>query len=150
MKEDDILRFRLYSRCFPGVPFARHTPRVGGSSSTGAGANVGGGGGANGSVVRVLALLCSRGREDQLATAGRAPSQKRPREENDAEEKDTKEEPGAEGAVDDGPREARQRRRLYVRVQYDKALVETLPIEVMREKHPQILIDYLLSCSVWS
>ncbi|CCW68581.1 unnamed protein product [Phytomonas sp. Hart1] len=41
-------------------------------------------------------------------------------------------------------------RRIYVRVQYDKALIETLPLEIMRERHPQILIDYLLSCSVWS
>ncbi|KAG5498434.1 hypothetical protein JIQ42_03240 [Leishmania sp. Namibia] len=39
---------------------------------------------------------------------------------------------------------------LYVRVQYDKALITTLPIEVMRVQHPQVLIDYLLSMSVWA
>ncbi|CAJ1990419.1 CS-J3C [Leishmania donovani] len=39
---------------------------------------------------------------------------------------------------------------LYVRVQYDKAVITTLPIEVMRVQHPQVLIDYLLSMSVWA
>jgi hypothetical protein len=39
---------------------------------------------------------------------------------------------------------------LYVRVQYDRALITTLPIEVMRRQHPQVLIDYLLSMSVWT
>ncbi|GET90187.1 hypothetical protein, conserved [Leishmania tarentolae] len=39
---------------------------------------------------------------------------------------------------------------LYVRVQYDKTLITTLPIEVMRMQHPQVLIDYLLSMSVWA
>ncbi|KAG5474507.1 hypothetical protein LSCM1_03293 [Leishmania martiniquensis] len=39
---------------------------------------------------------------------------------------------------------------LYVRVQYDKTLITTLPIEVMRVQHPQVLIDYLLSMSVWA
>lgn len=39
---------------------------------------------------------------------------------------------------------------LYVRVQYDRALITTLPIEVMRKQHPQVLIDYLLSMSVWA
>ncbi|KAG5500590.1 hypothetical protein JKF63_03685 [Porcisia hertigi] len=39
---------------------------------------------------------------------------------------------------------------LYARVQYDKAVIATLPIEVMRMLHPQVLIDYLLSMSVWA
>ncbi|CAM39808.1 conserved hypothetical protein [Leishmania braziliensis MHOM/BR/75/M2904] len=39
---------------------------------------------------------------------------------------------------------------LYVRVQYDKSLITTLPIEVMRAQHPQVLIDYLLAMSVWA
>ncbi|KAK7195021.1 hypothetical protein NESM_000424800 [Novymonas esmeraldas] len=39
---------------------------------------------------------------------------------------------------------------LYVRVQCDKALLTTLPMEVMRMQHPQLVIDYLLSMSVWA
>lgn len=42
-----------------------------------------------------------------------------------------------------------QKGHVYVRVQYDRALITTLPIEVMRKQHPQVLIDYLLSMSVW-
>lgn len=41
-------------------------------------------------------------------------------------------------------------RHIYFRLQYDKSCIETLPLELMRERHPQVLIDYLLSNSLWS
>ncbi|CCW62245.1 unnamed protein product [Phytomonas sp. EM1] len=47
-------------------------------------------------------------------------------------------------------RQCSARRRIYIRVQYDKTLIETLPLEIMRERYPQVLIDYLLSCAVYS
>lgn len=40
-------------------------------------------------------------------------------------------------------------RTIYVRVQYDKTFIETLPLELMRVRHPQVLIDYLLGSSMW-
>ncbi|CAD2218746.1 hypothetical protein, conserved [Angomonas deanei] len=40
-------------------------------------------------------------------------------------------------------------RHIYIRVMYNKSIVETLPLEIMRVRHPQILIDYLLSTTVW-
>lgn len=43
-----------------------------------------------------------------------------------------------------------QQRHIYIRLQYDKSCIETLPLELMRERHPQVLIDYLLSNSLWS
>ncbi|EPY26950.1 hypothetical protein STCU_05997 [Strigomonas culicis] len=54
--------------------------------------------------------------------------------------------PSALGKEEEGDGE---QRRLYVRVQYDEVLVETLPLEVMRVRHPQVLIDFLLSTALW-
>lgn len=46
--------------------------------------------------------------------------------------------------------EQKPERYIYFRLQYDKSCIETLPLELMRERHPQVLIDYLLSSSMWS
>lgn len=46
--------------------------------------------------------------------------------------------------------EQKPERHIYFRLQYDKSCIETLPLELMRERHPQVLIDYLLSSSMWS
>lgn len=139
MDAKDILRFRSLSRCFPGAPFAKATPQVGCSSSAGGWTPSGGGGSSPGPGVKVLALLCSSG------GIVAEPSRKRSRSGSDGDAAE-----GATGVEDANQPPPRRQRHLYVRVQYDKTLVETLPVEVMRERHPQVLIDYLLSCSVWS
>eukprot|EP00796_Vickermania_ingenoplastis_P004649 gene4649-3351_t len=41
------------------------------------------------------------------------------------------------------------KRSIYVRVQYGQSMIETLPLELMRGRHPQVLIDYLLGGSMW-
>jgi hypothetical protein len=40
-------------------------------------------------------------------------------------------------------------RRLYVRFLVDKTLEATLPMDVMRERYPEVLIDYLLSTAAF-
>jgi hypothetical protein len=39
--------------------------------------------------------------------------------------------------------------QLYFRVSFGKSVVVMLPLEVMRQEYPQVLIDYLLSTAVW-
>ncbi|KPI84307.1 hypothetical protein ABL78_6650 [Leptomonas seymouri] len=58
--------------------------------------------------------------------------------------------PAVASASDTVESEQSAKLHVYVRVQYDRALITTLPIEVMRQQHPQVLIDYLLSMSVWT
>lgn len=251
MDEDQLRRFRRYSRVFPAAPYARHTPRVGCSVATDALPGFGGGiavphTAAKGSAVKVLALLCSKSHgctssDRGVSRSGGAPSsspspstptppaplpsskatsRKRPR--GDAEEATeapaqthldgvasapadspasatplktepcpSLDAPAAPSPRSDPPAPAATRAEapvkrealeeescgdadgvpavgeasstrsdaasaatptasLYVRVQYDKALITTLPVEVMRTQHPQVLIDYLLSMSVWA
>lgn len=145
MKEECVLRFRSYAPVLPGIPYARHTPQVGSStnspshnSSTGTSSNV-----------KILAVLCSKA--GSRATHGG--SMKRAREDDGSDSVACAPTTGAQedkNVVCNQKDESAPKRSVYVRVQYDRTLIETLPLEIMREKHPQVLIDYLLSTSVWS
>ncbi|CUE74668.1 Hypothetical protein, putative [Bodo saltans] len=46
-------------------------------------------------------------------------------------------------------RDAVGARRVYVRFLVDKTLEATLPLEVMRERYPEVLMDYLLSTAAF-
>lgn len=214
--EDQLYRFRRYTRVFPLVPYARHTPRVGCSvvadskSATQSSTSKPHGGGSS---VKILALLCSKQPPQQKTETSTKtelsdlaiPRRKRSRD--SVEEKEvpltgrpidtaapasvgtafsTCTDPAASESSPDGSERKLSLRatealehvqadestipspmtvleanrandsstpaqsHLYVRVQYDRALITTLPIEVMRKQHPQVLIDYLLSMSVWA
>lgn len=150
MDEETIYKFKSYSRLFPSVAFATHTSQVG-STTVCSGATL------PSSSVKVLALLCTKskaaipkrkrqrgeGNDTQPNTAGEAPLQG-----TSAENASHRKEDDA-GTTSQDPA-TRRLRTLYVRAQYDETIIETLPLELFRERHPQVLLDYLLSCSCWS
>ncbi|KPA85140.1 hypothetical protein ABB37_01523 [Leptomonas pyrrhocoris] len=200
---DQLRSFRRYSRIFPSVPYGRHAARVGCSVVADAKSAVNSSSSkyhANGSSVKILALLCSkqpqpmnteasvpntatpprkRVRHDSVEDAN---AEKVPRNESalssaigsvasgggastssellsvsaveerhrTQESNDAAPEPATTSAVNTEASGPSAKSHVYVRVQYDRALIATLPIEVMRQQHPQVLIDYLLSMSVWA
>lgn len=157
--DDELLHFRRYSRVFPSAPYAKHTPRLGCAVPTGphgtASDMAKSASSSRGSAVKILALLCSKIGPETASIEKR----KRSRTSEVEEEKPSL--PAEGGAAsstslcvsDDSGSDGtpqHQKASIYVRVQYDKALISTLPLEVMRVRHPQLLIDYLLSMSVWT
>ncbi|RNF05993.1 hypothetical protein TraAM80_04239 [Trypanosoma rangeli] len=148
MRESDLVELRVLPKVFPRHPYARHTAGLGaGDSATPPAAS-------NSSRVlnvKVIGIYCSR----QPTGEPSAPSEKGGGGTNTKVEMQHREgeavsaneilgERGGDGMGDSS------KRHIYVRVQFNKALVDTMPLEVMREKYPQVLIDYLLSTAVWT
>lgn len=127
------MAFKGLTRVFPQVPLGRCVTQVGSAQSeTSLASSIS----SHSNSVKVLALFASS-RGDTRPRA--SPGSKRSREET--------EKPDGGG---DSAGAAKRRRTIYVRVQYDRACIETLPLQIMRERHPQILIDYLLGSCMWS
>nr|CCC95754.1 hypothetical protein, unlikely [Trypanosoma congolense IL3000] len=122
MKEHDIASLHALPKVFPNIPYARYAPGLGSRKGTEASINTNLPSAFN---IRVVGLYCTRARKEEEA----APV--------------VKQEDGEEVS-------STAKRSIYVRVQFEKAVIDTLPLEVMREKYPQVLIDYLLSTAVWA
>lgn len=118
------MQFKAYDPILsPGLPFAVHAVNPTQSSPEPSPP----------SQVKVVGFLCSR--------------RKRPRSEMGGEtERQVKDVEGKSAPVTQTHTGART---IYVRMQFSKSLMVTLPLEVAREKYPQILIDYLLTTAMW-
>ncbi|KAH9600258.1 hypothetical protein LSM04_000864 [Trypanosoma melophagium] len=146
MRDSDLLEMRILPKVFPQHPYARHTVGLGAGESATPLSNASNCNNLLG--VKVLGIYCSRARgalssnsgdNDDLSTNMKI---KEEREEVSADE--------VMCNLEGGRKQSSDKRHIYVRVQFDKVLIDTLPLEVMREKYPQVLIDYLLSTAVWT
>lgn len=147
----------LCPRVFPQVPYARHTPQLGSSIPVSSSQGHGYAGAAAlscASNVKIVALLCTKPSQpaptQSSVTCTRA-------DDDGGNDEDARVQPSKRMRLDSGAAGSAgqltatsRKRSVYVRVQYDKTLIETLPIEIARERHPQQLIDYLLTTAVWS
>ncbi|KEG12444.1 hypothetical protein DQ04_01711070 [Trypanosoma grayi] len=134
MRESDLVELRVLPKVFPQRPYARHTAGLGAGDGVGAPSAMNTSGLLS---VKVLGLYCSRITSEQAAS-------------NKGSAAVEQLSPSGVGDSLHGALEGAGKRHIYVRVQFDKTLVDTLPLEVMREKYPQVLIDYLLSTAVWT
>ncbi|RNF21518.1 uncharacterized protein Tco025E_03367 [Trypanosoma conorhini] len=148
MRESDLAELRVLPKVFPRHPYARHTAGLGaGESATPPPAFS-----TNGVLnVKVIGIYCSRRPtgEPGAASAGGGDGVTKQVESGQEESEAVSANEvlgGRRGEAAGGA----SKRHIYVRVQFNKVLVDTVPLEVMREKYPQVLIDYLLSTAVWT
>ncbi|ORC87008.1 uncharacterized protein TM35_000241580 [Trypanosoma theileri] len=153
MRESDLLEMRTLPKVFPQHPFARHTVGLGaGESATPLSAasssnNLLG--------VKVLGIYCSRTTGTSTSKSG--DNNANGNDDNDDVSTNLKIKEEKEISADEvmsnlesSGQQSSEKRHIYVRIQFDKVLIDTLPLEVMREKYPQVLIDFLLSTAVWT
>ncbi|KAG8348629.1 hypothetical protein ERJ75_001251900 [Trypanosoma vivax] len=132
MQKSDMAKLRMLPKVLPHHPYARNIVGMGtGKETEPTAPHLH----ASFASLRVVGIYCTR-----MATKDETHVEDPPRSEGQstvAVEPQCSKEPTA-------------KRRLYVRVQFERAGVDTLPLEVMREKYPQVLIDFLLSTAVWT
>lgn len=156
MKENVLMELRRYTPLFPWVPHGRYVSHVGSAEP------------ADGAATHQMLNSSSKILGIFISKPPTGSARKREREEESGNGQGGGEE--APGIVkkkrrvllldddDDSDEEAvvpvkeapPPLRTVYVRMQYDKACIETLPLEVMRLRHPQLLIDCLLGNSMWA
>ncbi|KAF8283155.1 hypothetical protein TcG_01757 [Trypanosoma cruzi] len=147
MRESDLVELRVLPRVFPQHPYARHTAGLGARGRATLPHVLGKSGVLN---VKVIGIYCSRRAAGDCATQreeGVEGINKKFKKENGEEAVLPNEILGNRGGECEG---TNCKRHIYVRVQFNKVLVDTVPLEVIREKYPQVLIDYLLSTAVWT
>ncbi|CBH18211.1 hypothetical protein, conserved [Trypanosoma brucei gambiense DAL972] len=121
MNETDAMKLCNLSKVLPNIPYARHSAGFGVGRSASSSAPFTSRSQAN---IKVVGLYCSRAPTEEKVVA------------------QVKEEDGRGTG-------SSSRRNIYVRVQIDKMTIEMLPLDVMRRKYPQVLIDYLLATAAW-
>lgn len=163
MKESELVALKKFTRIFPSVPYARYVAQVGTAQSSAAGLAQGNAPVNLHSGVKILAVFASCRSSTEIQSRAVEGRQKNTSADEVPLSKESQarseEAPLARKRARDETDDRKERipmtkpcggRSIYVRLQYDKTCIETLPLEVLRERHPQLLIDYLLGSSMWN